>query len=451
MGDKKKIAMAIAGSDPSGGAGVQADLKAFTILGLHGITVVTCITAQNTKQVKTTYKLPVEIIEKQIDVILEDLQPNAVKTGMLYDKEIVECVAKKIKKHNMKPIIDPVMIATSGDPLSNQNFIDALKKEMIPKSYILTPNIQEAETLTEIKIKNIKDVKHACKVLHKIGAKHVLIKGGHLHGKEVTDILFDGKEFQIFSLPRIKDRQAHGSGCTLSALITGFIVLGETPIEAVRKAKYMLWNMINKGYKPGRGADILNYPSNIIIDIPPVFSTNEHFKVWLDVKTAVERLISFLTIDFIPEVGINIGYALPNAKKPDDICAINGRIAKTKEKPLRCDLINFGVSKHIASIILAAIVIDPNCRCAMNLRYSEEIINKCKKAGFKIGSFDRIHEPNNVKSTMEWGTKQAIKKLGFVPDIIFDKGGIGKEPMIRILGKNPKDVINKAYILFKNP
>jgi len=451
MENSKKIAMTIAGSDPSSGAGIQADLKAFTILGVHGITVVTCITAQNTKQVKKTYKLPIEIIEKQIDVILEDFHPNAVKTGMLYDIEIVKCVTKKIKKHNMKPVVDPVMVATSGDSLYDQSFINALKKDLIPISYILTPNINEAEKLTKMKIKNIEDVKQACKELHKIGAKYILIKGGHLTSKEVNDVFFDGKKFQIFSLPRIKNRQAHGSGCTLSALITGFIALGEKPNLAVRKSKHMLWNMINTGYKPGKGADVLNYHTNITVDMPPIFSTDKHFEIWLDVKAAVERLISFLKVDSIPEVGINIGYALPNAKKPDDICAIDGRIIKRKEKPLRCGNINFGVSNHIASIILATISIDPEYRCAMNIRYSEENIIKFKEAGLKIGTFDRKHEPEKVKSTMEWGTKQAIKTLGSVPDIIYDKGGIGKEPMIRILGKNPKDVVYKTYILFKNP
>ena len=132
---------------------------------------------------------------------------------------------------------------------------------------------------------------------------------------------------------------------------------------------------------------------------------------------------------YIPEVGMNMGYALPNAKKLEEICAINGRIVKTIDKPIRCGSLMFGVSKHISSIILATMSFDQEFRCAMNLRYSEENIEKCKKAGFKIGSFDRINEPMKVKSTMEWGTKEVIKQLGFTPDAIYDTGGKGKEPM----------------------
>jgi hydroxymethylpyrimidine/phosphomethylpyrimidine kinase len=303
--------------------------------------------------------------------------------------------------------------------------------------------------LTGKKIETINDGKKACSELHKMGAKYVLIKGGHLESRDAEDVLFDGEDFTVFSLPRVSGRLAHGSGCTLSALITGFVALGEKSVEAARKAKYMLWNMINEGYKPGKGSDVLNYFQDAITDVPSSFPTNEHFNVWLELKISVDKLISFLPKEYIPEVGVNIGYALPDAKKLEDICAINGRIVKTRDKPVRYGCIDFGVSKHVASILLAAMNFDSDIRCAMNLRYFEENIEKCKKAGFKIGSFDRTLEPTNVKSTMGWGTSQAIQHLGSIPDIIYDDGGKGKEPMIRILGKNPKDVVKKAYILSK--
>jgi predicted fused transcriptional regulator/phosphomethylpyrimidine kinase len=207
--------------------------------------------------------------------------------------------------------------------------------------------------------------------------------------------------------------------------------------------------MIDEGYKPGKGADVLNFSWNAMTEMPSYFSANEHFAVWLELKKAVDVLLTFLPKEFVPEVGMNIGYALQDAKKLDDICAINGRIVKTKDKPVRYGSIEFGVSKHVASIILAAMKFDCKTRCAMNLKYSDENIEKCKKARFKIGTFDRIQEPHEAKSTMEWGTTKTIQKLGSVPDIIYDTGGNGKEPMIRILGKNPKDVVNKAHILFE--
>lgn len=445
----KKIVLSIAGSDPSGGAGIQADLKAFTALGIHGVTAVTCITSQNTQRVKKIHKLPVKVIEDQIYAVLEDMQPDAVKTGMLYDEEIVKMVAEKIKSRRMKTVVDPVMVATSGDALSKNDFVEALKNKLIPIAYMVTPNIQEANALTGRKIDDINDVKKACKELQDLGSKYVFIKGGHLEGRNAEDVLFDGKDFTVFSLPKIPDRLAHGSGCTLSALIAGFLALEEKPAEAVRKAKHVLWNMINEGYKPGKGSDVLNYSPNIIADMPSYFPTDEHFVVWLELKKAVDELLVFLPKEYVPEVGMNIGYALPNAKKLEDICAINGRIVKTKDKPVRCGCAEFGVSKHVTSIILAAMKFDRETRCAMNLKYSDENIEKCKKIEFKIGTFDRMQEPHEVKSTMEWGTTQVIQKLGSMPDIIYDTGGKGKEPMIRILGKNPKDVVNKARILFE--
>jgi len=446
---EKNIALTIAGSDPSGGAGVQADLKAFNMLGVHGISVVTCITAQNTQRVEKIHKLPVEIIEKQLDVILKDIHPDTAKTGMLFDKEIVNIVTKKIKRYHLKTIVDPVMVATSGDSLSKDNFNITLKNKLIPKSYMVTPNIHEADILTDRKIKDLNDVKKACKEIHELGPKYVLIKGGHLKGKNVEDVFFDGKNYTVFSLPRIPGRLAHGSGCTLSALITGFIALGEKPVDSVRKSKQILWNMINEGYKPGKGADVLNYSANIMTDAPHYLPTSERFVVWLELKKSVDMLLSFLPKEFIPEVGMNIGYALQNAKRLEDICAINGRIIKTRDKPIRCGGIEFGVSKHVASIILASMKFDKKTRCAMNIKYSEVNLKRCERAGFRIGTFDRLQEPKDAKSTMEWGTSQAIQKLGLIPDIIYDTGGVGKEPMIRIMGKNPKDVLNKACILFK--
>ena len=445
----KRIALTIAGSDSSGGAGIQADLKAFTALGVHGLTVVTCVTCQNTQHVKTIYKLPVDLVGKQIDVVLEDIKPDAVKTGMLYDEEIARCVVNKIKKYSLKIIVDPVLVATSGDKLARKNLVESIKNDLIPTAYMVTPNIEEASTLTGIKIGDVDDVRKACREIHKLGSKYVLIKGGHLGGKYVYDVLFDGGNYSVFSLPRISHKKAHGSGCTLSALITGLTALGEPAEVAVGKAKSILWSMIKKGYRPGGGADVLNVSSSVVQGAYSSLLDEAHFKLWLDLMEVTDRLFSFLSLEYIPEVGMNIGYALPDAKGSEDVCAIDGRIVKSHDKPTRCGRLDFGVSKHIASIILAAMSFNSEIRCAMNISYSEKSVERCKELGFKIGFFDRVNEPKSVKSTMEWGTKEVVKKLGYVPDIIFDKGGLGKEPMIRILGKNPKDVVEKALVLMK--
>lgn len=444
---KKKIALSIAGSDSSAGAGIQADLKSFSYLGVHGMTAITCVTAQNTQQVKTIYKVPDDVIDQQIETLFDDCSIDAVKTGMLYDEEIVHVVAQKLKTQHLKPVVDPVMVATSGDALSNHTFLTALKQELLPQAFMVTANFPETCTLANTKITQQKDLEKAAKKIFELGPEYVLLKGGHLQGELATDILYDGKQFQTFTLPRIPQKKAHGSGCTLSALITGLLALGEPPIIAVEKAKSIVWSMINEGYSPGKGADVLNHSS--ALQIPPLVQNNEQFDVWLQLKKAVEALVRFLPSQFIPEVGMNVVYALPNAKTQKDVCAIEGRITRCKEYAALCGTLDFGASKHLASIVLAAMSFDTTMRTALNIRYTQKTIQLCTNLGFTLGSFDRKDEPSDAPSTMEWGTKHAITTCGFVPDMIYDTGANGKEPMIRVIGKNPHDVLLKIKTVIK--
>ncbi len=438
---QKKVALSVAGSDSSGGAGIQADLKSFQYLGVHGVTALTCVTAQNTQCVNAIFPVPLEILEQQLTSIFEDIPVATVKTGMLYDAEIVGIVVKKLTAYHLNPVVDPVMVATSGDALSIGTYVAGLKQTLLPRALIVTANIPEASVLTGMTINGLKDIQNACKKIYDLGPHYVLIKGGHSKEDPVTDILYDGKTFHAYSLPRIPQKKAHGSGCTLSALITGLLALKESPESAVEKAKAIAWSMIQEGYSPGKGADVLNHSS--AIQIPPLLKTNDHFSVWFELKIAIQALVSFLPSSYIPEVGMNFAYGLPNVKTRDDICAIDGRITTQKNHLVLCGSLEFGASKHVASIILAAMTIDPTIRSVLNIRYSQKTIDRCKEIGFLVGSFERSDEPTTAGSTMEWGTKHAITTLGKIPDVIYDTGGIGKEPMIRILGKNPGDVTQK--------
>jgi hydroxymethylpyrimidine/phosphomethylpyrimidine kinase len=442
---EKKIALSIAGSDSSGGAGIQADLKSFLYLGVHGASVITCVTAQNTQHVNAIFKVPVDFIEQQLDSILQDFPVAAVKTGMLYDEEIVTSVATKLREHKIKPVVDPVMIATSGDSLSHHSFVAALKKDLLPQTLMVTANVPEACILAGMEITSRKDVRLACKKIFTLGPTYVLLKGGHLQNDIVVDVLYDGSHFHQFLLPRIPNKKAHGSGCSLSALITALLALGETPEDAVLKAKSIVWGMINEGYSPGKGSDVLNHSSKI--QVPPPIRTHEQLQVWLALTTAVQQLLCLLPSWFIPEVGLNFVYALPHATTRDQICAVDGRITKHKGGTHLFGTIDFGVSKHVASIVLAAMSFDPTMRSALNIRYSQKTVDLCNAIGLVVGSFDRKDEPTATPSTMEWGTKHAIATLGRVPDMIYDTGDVGKEPMIRILGKNPEDVLFKIQNL----
>jgi hydroxymethylpyrimidine kinase/phosphomethylpyrimidine kinase len=442
---EKRVVLTIAGSDSSAGAGIQADLKSFSYLGVHGVTAITCVTAQNTQQVRSIFKVPVPVIIDQIESLVDDFTITAVKTGMLYDEEIVRIVSEQLQKHHFKAVVDPVMVATSGDPLSNNGFLASLIENLLPNSSLITANISEASALAGITITKQEDCEKAAKEIFHFGPEYVLIKGGHLPGEMVTDVLYDGSQFHRFVLPRIAQRKAHGSGCTLSALIAGLIALGELPVTAVRNAKSMVWSMINEGYIPGKGADVLNHSTRL--QLPPVEQNNMMFDVWFELKNAVESLLVFLPMEFVPEVGMNVAYGLPNASTRNDICAINGRIIKSRKRPMLAGALGFGVSKHVASIVLASMSVDPTMRSVGNIRYSKETLDVGRRKGFTIGSFDRKIEPASAASTMEWGTKNAIETCGFVPDIIYDAGAVGKEPMIRVLGKKPADVVQKIRTL----
>ena len=441
-----KIVMSIGGSDPSTGAGIQTDLKSLTLLDIHPTTIITSITVQNTQQVKKIHPLPVKLIEEQIDHIMNDFEINYIKTGLLFNQEIADMVSKKIRQYNFKAVIDPVLISTTKDSLSSNDLKNSIIKNLIPNSYILTPNLNEASNLSKIKINSLLDMKKAGKILYDLGAKHVLIKGGHQTSDKAIDIFYDGTSFQQISLPKIPDKQAHGSGCNLSALITGYLALGNKPKLAVKKAKHVLWQMIKEGYIPGKGVDVLSVKQHSLKNAPPLDIDEKHFEIWQNLYDSLQLIIKILPREFIPEVGINIGYALENATDYNDICSLNGRIIKDKHDPILCGSLTFGGSKHVASIILGALKKYPYLRSAMNIKYNSEILNACEKAELKISTFNRKNEPKETTSSMEWGTIEALNKS---VDIIYDKGSIGKEPMIRIIGKNPNDIHKKLSLIIK--
>jgi len=251
----KKIpkCLTIAGSDSGGGAGIQADLKTFSALGVHGSSVITAVTAQNTKEVTAVHNIPLDIIEKQIDAVLSDIGADAVKIGMLSNSEIIITISKKLKNYNVKNIVlDPVMVAASGAKLLENSAIESLKKELIPLASIITPNIPEAEVLVNKKIKTIDDVKNAAKEILKLGCRAVLMKGGHLdiNNNQVIDIFYDGKHFIEIKNRKI-NKTGHGTGCTLSSAIAANIAKGFELKEAVKNAVNYVHNALEKGFKVG--------------------------------------------------------------------------------------------------------------------------------------------------------------------------------------------------------
>jgi hydroxymethylpyrimidine/phosphomethylpyrimidine kinase len=242
------IALTIAGSDSSGGAGIQADLKTFTALGVYGASVITAITAQNTLGVQAVFTLPTAIIAAQMKSVASDLRVGAIKTGMLGDRATVETVVKGIAQFGARLVVDPVMVATSGDELLTPDAVDAVRTRLIPLADVVTPNLREAARLLERPIAaSIEEMEAQANRLLAFGAKAVLLKGGHGEGSEATDILATASATQRFSAPRIATRNTHGTGCTLAAAIAARIAAGDTMEQAVEAAKTFVWMAIDAG------------------------------------------------------------------------------------------------------------------------------------------------------------------------------------------------------------
>ena len=248
--------MIIAGSDSSGGAGIQADIKTVTSLGSYAMTAITAITVQNTKGVKSVVPISANEIKNQIIYTAKDIKPDAIKIGMLHSSEVIEKVTESLKKIKVKKIIlDPVMVAKGGTKLINDKAIEILKKKLIKYSFLLTPNIPEAEVLSGIKIRNKEDMILAANRLISLGAKNVLIKGGHLKSRVVEDIFLNRSDFKVFTSTRYNTKNTHGTGCTLSSAITTFFSCGKSIKKACELGiKYVnLAILTNPQYGKGHG------------------------------------------------------------------------------------------------------------------------------------------------------------------------------------------------------
>lgn len=249
-----KKCLTIAGSDCSGGAGIQADLKAFSAHGCYGASVITSVVAENTSRVISVFNMPVREIELQIDAVFEDVEIDAVKLGMLPNAEIIEAVAKKLEQYKPAHIVcDPVMVATSGDALSENNVVDAFIKHLFPLVDLITPNIIETEEFLGGYIEDIPNMEEAARILCEYGAKAVLVKGGDLDGENSFDVLFDGKEYTTFTTKRVDSPNTHGTGCTLSSAIAANLALGNDLKNAVRFAKNYVAEAIENSYTVGKG------------------------------------------------------------------------------------------------------------------------------------------------------------------------------------------------------
>lgn len=247
-------ALTIAGSDPSGGAGIQADLKTFSRLRVYGMAVITALTAQNTTGVSGVSEVDPDFVARQLDMVLTDLPPDGAKTGMLTTTAIIEVVAAKVRQYGItKLVLDPVMASKSGAVLLKSDAVEVLRRDLLPLALLTTPNIEEAAILTGRDVRTLEAMEEAARAIHGWGPKCVLVKGGHLEG-DAVDVFFDGTEFLRLRSERIPARDSHGTGCVLSAAVTAYLALGKPLQEAVRLGKDFVTGAIRLGLRIGSGS-----------------------------------------------------------------------------------------------------------------------------------------------------------------------------------------------------
>jgi len=450
MNKKIPIAMTIAGSDSVGGAGIQADLKTFASLGVHGTTAITAITAQNTFTVTAIQEILPEIVVKQIEAVYSDTGIDAAKTGMLSSKEIIESVSRTIKNYSIPLVVDPVMVAKSGARLLKENAVESLIRNLLPLAWVVTPNIPEAEIIAGMKIKNLEDMKKAAEIISKrTGALSIVLKGGHLESEKVIDVVYYEGKIITLEDERIQTKNTHGTGCSFSAAIAAEIAKGNDIINSIKKAKEFINYAIKYSLPIGKGHGPVN----------PV--------AWLEIKAeknlVIENLMEAVKIlesnediaELIPEVQMNIGMAIKSiyARGLNDVAAIPGRIVRIGKRVKASYYPEFGASSHIARAILKVMEFDENFRSAANIKYDEDVIEAIKLLGFSMSYYDRKEEPEEIKTkegaTIPWGVEVAIKRIGKVPDVIIDKGDFGKEGAIKVFGYNAVDVANKLIKIAK--
>lgn len=428
-------ALTIAGSDSGGGAGVQADLATFRALGVHGACVLTALTAQNTRGVRGILEVPPEFVERQLEAVLEDLPVEWGKTGMIPSEGVREVIVSGVRRHGLKLVVDPVRRASTGAELARGGM-----EELLAVAEVVTPNVPEAEELSGLRIRSVEEMRRAARRMAEKGARAVLLKGGHLGGPKVFDLLYREGRVRVFEAPRLPS-SFHGTGCILSAALTAELAKGRGVEEAVEGALRFLRGLLEKGRRVGKG-DLL-----VLDPVLPLREEAERGRAVEEVWRAAQLLCSeprFASL--LPEVGTNVVMVPAGARDPSGVVGLSGRIVKVEGRPHLTGFPRPGGSEHVARLVFTASSLDPSLRAGLNLRFSPQLVRACRRLGLEVGEFRREEEPRG-RRTMEWAVKYVAGKKGRVPRVIVDRGGKGKEAMVRLLGRTPTEVAELALRL----
>lgn len=443
--DRLSCILTIAGSDSGGGAGIQADLKTITMLGGYGASVITALTAQNTKAVTGIHAPSAKFVARQLMTVLDDIQVDAVKTGMLFSAAIIKVVAKILRKQSFPVVVDPVCVATSGAKLLKDDAVEAMVDHMFPVADLLTPNIPEAELFTGMTIETRDDVFRAGRLLLKMGPKAVLIKGGHADSYAVTDWLIKPDADPIpFMQQRVNTDCTHGTGCTLSAAIATLLGQGAELGKAVMGAQEYLNLALRAGYRLGEGGGPPNH-------LAPWIKERAKGDVLAQVDDLGRKLCATPGLEgMLPRSRANVAVALPLADDLIDVAGFSGGFLVTSRNNISVvGYPEFGASHQAASVLLSVRRLHLNFGCAMALSAGDKVRNALDGLGMEVAWFERDDCPEYINkddgSVEGWGAFEALRGHD-APDAVQavgDPGSLGHESAIYILAEDTPSLMVK--------
>jgi hydroxymethylpyrimidine/phosphomethylpyrimidine kinase len=464
----RPVALTVAGSDSGGGAGVQADLQTFAAHDVHGTSAVTAVTAQHTRGVESTHVLPIEEVAAQIDAVAADFAVGAVKTGMLATEDVVRTAHERLAALDAPVVVDPVMVATSGDRLLDRA-AERAYDDLLADATLATPNVDEAEVLADRDVDTVADARDAALAIQDTGVDAVLVTGGHLHDVDhhgdaptedgvgtsdgtVADVLVTESDVHTFEHPRIADAATHGSGCTLSAAITAKLAHATTGerastntralADAVDAATSFLERAVRYHHDVGDGAGSVQH----LVDARTAGATPT---VVRDVERVVAALESATApvAELVPEVGTNVVGAPPHAERVADTVAVDGRLARTYRGVRATGGVRPGASSHVARYLLAAREHHPELRYAANCRYDDAVADALDALDWPVAAYDRGDEPADAPGTMDWGADQVYGNDAPRPVAVVDRGAHGKEPMTKLATETPDTLLDRLTAL----
>jgi hydroxymethylpyrimidine kinase/phosphomethylpyrimidine kinase len=431
---ERDVALTVAGSDSGGGAGIQADLKTMEAHGVFGTSALTSVTAQNTHGVEAIEDVSTDVIAAQISAVTDDFAVSAAKTGMLSSAAIIETVADCLTSRKFPLVVDPVMVAQSGDRLLAAEAETVLRERLLPQATLVTPNLPEAAVLTGMEIEDEEDMRAAAAEIAADGPDAVLVTGGHLHEDELVDVLATDSETRTFRKPRWDIDDTHGSGCTISASITAELAGGATMPAAVEHAEAFIDRAVRYGLDVGTGDGPVNHLAGLYDDAARADALD-------DLRALVETLERSGVDALVPAVGLNVAVATPYAMDGDDVAAIDGRLHRTADGVAAVGCPRFSTSDHVAQSLLAAREYDHSIVAAATVRLDDTIAESVTDR-FDAVEVDRTRsEGDSIAESEEgspaWAVEQAMNDRETVPEAVFDRGAIGKEATCRLFAPSP--------------